>query len=179
MSQLPTSPIVGKNLKRHRDAAGLSADEAARRLSDALGKEVQPYIVNRMEKGARPITVDEAEALAEVYGVKAGSLFETDQAEANVRLKVLTARQENFALRKQLVETIKQILMNNATIENLQKFSGQPQVFEDDKWLAITVDVDDSVAQSKAEFEVEARMKVYGADGVLKTLDENPPEYPF
>lgn len=89
MSKHPTSELVGLNLKRFREARGLSTEEVAAHLSRKLGKDVQPYIVNRMEKGARPITVDELEALASLLSMSNRDRFFVQDRDEQAYLPVI------------------------------------------------------------------------------------------
>lgn len=62
--------LVGENLRRIREARGLTTDEVARYLSERLDKDVQTHTVQRLERGTRPTTVDEIWALADLYGLR-------------------------------------------------------------------------------------------------------------
>lgn len=59
---------IGADLRRLRESAGYTTEDAAEALARSAGKPVQPYTVNRMENGKRPITVDEVLTLTNLYG---------------------------------------------------------------------------------------------------------------
>lgn len=59
---------IGADLRRLRESAGYTTEDAAEALARSAGKSVQPYTVNRMENGKRPITVDEVLTLTNLYG---------------------------------------------------------------------------------------------------------------
>lgn len=63
-----TNQRIGAELRRLRESAGYSTEDAAAALARSAGKAVQPYTVNRMENGKRPITVDEVLTLTNLYG---------------------------------------------------------------------------------------------------------------
>lgn len=63
-----TNQRIGAELRRLRESAGYSTEDAAAALARSAGKAVQPYTVDRMENGRRPITVDEVLTLTSLYG---------------------------------------------------------------------------------------------------------------
>lgn len=111
MSKHPVSEVVGRNVKAYREAEGLSAEQVAEALSAALNKEVQPYIVHRMEKGARPISVEELEALMDIFRLHSRDrLFLRDDSEVAKRAYVNHARGVAYRAMNTAIEAAKEFM---------------------------------------------------------------------
>ena len=83
---------VGHNVAAHRRSRGLSQAELATRLAEVLGKKkIDPTTITRLESGKRPTTVDELSALADIFGVSAESLLQTDDS-PRAQLRELTTK---------------------------------------------------------------------------------------
>lgn len=68
--------MVGANVAVHRELAGISQAELAKRLAAALRKDrIDPTTITRMESGKRPTTVDELAALAQIFDVDFSALL--------------------------------------------------------------------------------------------------------
>lgn len=61
---------IGRNVAQHRARLGWSQAELAARWSKAQGKKIDPTTVTRLERGRRPISVDELVVLADVFGLR-------------------------------------------------------------------------------------------------------------
>lgn len=73
--------VVGRNVATYRNERGLSQAELASNLADALGKaRVDPTTITRLEAGKRPTTVDELDALAEIFEVSPEMLLRPSAA---------------------------------------------------------------------------------------------------
>lgn len=84
-----------------REERGWSQSELARRMAEAGWPKYTQMTVSRTEKGERPIRLNEAEALAEVFGVELFSLWLPRE------LRRYTATSENVErLAKQLEDLI-------------------------------------------------------------------------
>jgi transcriptional regulator with XRE-family HTH domain len=66
---------VGANVQRFRKAADMSQAELAHQLTERGFSFQQPTVL-KVEKGTRPLKVDELAAVAEVLRISPGSLFE-------------------------------------------------------------------------------------------------------
>jgi transcriptional regulator with XRE-family HTH domain len=76
MQELSESAAVGQQVTRLRkQLGGLSQVRLAGLLSDLLGKVVDPTTVNRLERGKRPVTVEELVALSQIFGVSFAELL--------------------------------------------------------------------------------------------------------
>ncbi|MER5507180.1 helix-turn-helix transcriptional regulator [Streptomyces sp. NPDC002766] len=78
----------GAQVKQARESLGWSQAELATQLGHALGKEVNPLVVTRIEGGKRPVSIVELTALASVFKTTPGKLLEgiqvdTDHLEAD------------------------------------------------------------------------------------------------
>lgn len=78
----------GKRVASLRAQAGLNQTELAARLSDALGKKMDPTTVTRMERGTRPTSVTEIYALVEALGVGIRDLLPSEQPVQHVVLQL-------------------------------------------------------------------------------------------
>lgn len=76
---------VAANLRRHREARGLSQAELAARMSD-LGWRYHPQTVHKNENGLRKITIGEGQVLASILGVHLERLSWPEGEEAMIRL---------------------------------------------------------------------------------------------
>ena len=75
MQPTKLNTLFGERVASLRTAAELSQAELASRLSEVLGKKMDPTTVTRMEKGTRPTSVVELYALGEIFGVSASDLM--------------------------------------------------------------------------------------------------------
>ncbi|AUN40930.1 helix-turn-helix domain-containing protein [Tsukamurella tyrosinosolvens] len=75
MSLMQANTAVGKNISGLRIARGISQASLARRLGAALGKNVDPATITRMESGKRPTTVDEIAAVADILEIPVEQLL--------------------------------------------------------------------------------------------------------
>jgi len=66
---------IGVNLKKYRQASGLTQDEVASRLQ-VQGLDIVQKIISEMELGTYSIRVSVLLALAELYGVTVQDFFE-------------------------------------------------------------------------------------------------------
>jgi transcriptional regulator with XRE-family HTH domain len=76
MQELLESAAVGQQVTRLRKQhGGLSQVGLAALLSRHLGRVVDPTTVNRLERGKRPVTVEELVALAQIFQVSYAELL--------------------------------------------------------------------------------------------------------
>ena len=66
---------IGANLKKHRQASGLTQEEVASRLQ-VQGLDIVQKIISEMELGTYSIRVSVLLALTELYGVAVQDFFE-------------------------------------------------------------------------------------------------------
>jgi len=66
---------IGANLKKYRQASGLTQDEVASKLQ-VQGLDIHQKIISEMELGKYSIRVSVLLALAELYGVVVQDFFE-------------------------------------------------------------------------------------------------------
>lgn len=66
---------IGHRIGEIRAAQGMTQAALARHMSAALGKEVKPLIVTRIEGGKRPLVVDELSVIAAALGVEVAELL--------------------------------------------------------------------------------------------------------
>jgi len=62
--------MIGQNVAQHRARLGWSQAELAERWGRAMGRTIDPTTVTRLERGRRPITVDELMVLTNVMGLR-------------------------------------------------------------------------------------------------------------
>jgi transcriptional regulator with XRE-family HTH domain len=61
--------VIGRNVAHFRARHDWSQAELAERWGKALGRRIDPTTVTRLERGKRPIAVDELIVLADVFGL--------------------------------------------------------------------------------------------------------------
>jgi transcriptional regulator with XRE-family HTH domain len=84
--------LVGQNIAAARKAAGLSQAEVASELS-MRGLPFQQQTVLKVEKGSRPLRLEEAVVLADLLGVEVNDLLRTDEGELAAAMeRVMVAR---------------------------------------------------------------------------------------
>jgi transcriptional regulator with XRE-family HTH domain len=72
-----TGRLIGQRIGDIRAAQGMTQARLAREMSEALGCEVKPLIVTRIEGGKRPLIVDELVVIARVLDVDVAELLRT------------------------------------------------------------------------------------------------------
>jgi transcriptional regulator with XRE-family HTH domain len=82
---------VGENLHQIRKAAGLSQADLAERLT-ARGLSFQQPTILKLEKGSRPLRLEEASAIAEELGVNVAALLQSNR---DVIQQTLLARRQH------------------------------------------------------------------------------------
>lgn len=70
---------IGQNLKRYRNAAGLSQSQLALQLLQAGFEGIHPQTVLKIERGERPLRLTEARIVAEVFDIPLNYLYETSE----------------------------------------------------------------------------------------------------
>lgn len=83
---------VGKRTRRHREQRGWSQEELGRRLGN-YGFAMHQTTVAKLENGSRPIRLNEVQALADIFGVSPGDLFEEDTSVQNEHEVAVAARE--------------------------------------------------------------------------------------
>ena len=66
---------IGRKVAALRTDAGLLQAQLADRLSEKLGKKIDPTTITRLERGQRPVTVVELLALGDIFAVPATTLM--------------------------------------------------------------------------------------------------------
>lgn len=69
-----TGTTVRKNIRRIRDALGVSAPELSSRL-ETVGRPIPPLGISRIENGSRRVDVDDLVAISVVLGVSPSTLL--------------------------------------------------------------------------------------------------------
>lgn len=80
--------LFGQRIAALRGQAGLNQTELAARLGEALGKNVDPTTVTRMERGTRPTSVTEIYALVEALGVGVRDLLPSEKPIQHAKLQL-------------------------------------------------------------------------------------------
>lgn len=74
---------IGERLRRAREAAALSQDDAAARIGKAMGREsLSRVTISLFEAGKRPLRADEVEMFAKAYGTSVHALMGIDAPRA-------------------------------------------------------------------------------------------------
>lgn len=83
---------IGENVRRFREALGLSQAQLAQRLTDSGLEGFHPQTVLRVEKGTRPLRLAEALVVAEALSVHVAELSEVDPDRAEQRAHFLAIK---------------------------------------------------------------------------------------
>lgn len=67
--------VIGQRVAALRASAGLLQPQLAEKMAARLGKSYNATLISRLEKGQRPLTVNELIALADIFGVSEQSLI--------------------------------------------------------------------------------------------------------
>lgn len=67
--------VIGQRVATLRANAGLLQPQLAEKMEARLGKSYNATLISRLEKGQRPLTVNELIALADIFGVSEQSLI--------------------------------------------------------------------------------------------------------
>lgn len=85
---MATDKQIGTNIRRLREAKGLSQADLAERLGDGFHQQT----VGKIETGARPLRLSEASQLSLVFGVGIASLAQDDDDAASATAALIAAR---------------------------------------------------------------------------------------
>lgn len=83
----PTGATAGRNVRRARNARGLSVYRLSELMTKA-GRRINPDAISKLERGERRIDVDDLVALAIVLGVPLASLILPVEAEPTDMVEV-------------------------------------------------------------------------------------------
>ena len=87
-----TDMTIGENVRRFREALGLSQAQLAQRLTDSGLEGFHPQTVLRVEKGMRPLRLAEALVFAEALSVEVAALSDLDPTRAEQRAHFLAIK---------------------------------------------------------------------------------------
>jgi transcriptional regulator with XRE-family HTH domain len=76
--------LVGRSVADLRQAAGLSQETFGRAMSDAFGYRWQRQTVSTIERGKRPLSLDEIHAVAAFFSVRPGQLIGPEGSRVDV-----------------------------------------------------------------------------------------------
>ncbi len=79
MQSTNVAVTFGLRIKQLREARGWRQDELAQRLGSALGKKIDPTTITRLEGGKRPVPLEEAVILAEMFGTDLNQLTAAEE----------------------------------------------------------------------------------------------------
>lgn len=97
MEENEVDALVGANVQRLRQAAGMSQTELAQRLEEDLGRGFQQQTVLKVEKGTRPLKVTEAAAVARILRCSVETLLKrSSDAEDRLLVDLLVVQQEQI-----------------------------------------------------------------------------------
>ncbi|MDJ0010713.1 helix-turn-helix domain-containing protein [Rhodococcus sp. 5A-K4] len=142
MQQTDVGELFGQLVTRLRTDKGLSQTALATRLSEELGKNVDPTTITRMERGSRPTTILELYALANVFGVPVHDLL-PGRRDSPVELAAMYLKFTEGGLRRErilaearvieLEEDIEHVSVAAAAAARLAITSGSEQRFTADE----------------------------------------------
>lgn len=129
--------VVGANVQRFRKAAGLSQSDLAQALTDR-GASFQQQTILKVEKGSRPLRLEEAALLADVLHVPVTNLLRSEDDEEMIAAQIalnqamtevrrLAARTDE--LRRELEDTVAQ--MDEAKDQMVQAQARQVAAIEE------------------------------------------------
>ena len=95
--------VLGKRVAELRQARGWSQDELARRMTDA-GFHWRQTTVAKTEKADRPVRVNEAATLMQLFGVDIDYLVTSHQSPVLLRRLQLHARRDDLLAQLRAVE---------------------------------------------------------------------------
>jgi transcriptional regulator with XRE-family HTH domain len=94
----PSEGSLGRNIKRYREAAGLSQAELAEALSEAGVPGMHPQTITKLEAGSRSLKFTEGIPLAKILEVGPSALMLTDERESEFAGAILAVHHACSAL---------------------------------------------------------------------------------
>lgn len=171
MSEIDAENRIGRWVRWARLERGWSQRELAERLAP-LGFKVDPSAITRLEKGRRPIRVDEAVAIANVFGVSMETMlspvnFYSKAAYALVALHAATDNAEDKRSRaiEALLELDEDDIEEESADEHLE--AARQQVLQLIQWMR---DYDQMVFERRI-VQLEEMVK----DRLIDPLDQKRP----
>jgi transcriptional regulator with XRE-family HTH domain len=157
---------VAANIRRHREAAGLSQADLAAEMS-RLGWPYHPQTVHRIEQGSRKVPVGEAAALAEILGVSLAGLTWPDPVSDTVAWFGLFTARADQAYEK-IAEGTRDLLFAAA---QLRRGIGEAE----DRGLATQDDVREALEEARARIEnaTPARAQEHGRESYAEWAGED------
>ncbi|MGR6582335.1 helix-turn-helix domain-containing protein [Rhodococcus qingshengii] len=123
MQEVDIGELFGQLVAKFRVDKGLSQTALAARLSEEIGKNVDPTTITRMERGSRPTSVVELYALANIFGVSARDLLPghhdspTELAARQLKFTEANLRRERIQAEARLSELGRDIERLAAAVE--------------------------------------------------------------